>query len=510
MRQAFASAKAYLSQFPNSRGVTAVPAAQAKPEPNRTRYRRLHIGRRGVFILSCDRAKRRDRALKGIPLSKEFEALGLSPLILKSIAQLGFDAPTPIQKKAIPFVLEGRDLMGLAQTGTGKTAAFGLPLVHHLLAQKGRVQPKTAKSLILAPTRELANQIADNLRSYVRGTRLQVNVVVGGASINVQRKKLEPGTDILIATPGRLMDLLDRAAIRLDETRFLVLDEADQMLDLGFINALRKIARLLATPRQTLLFSATMPKQMAELSKSYLNDPVRIETAVAGKAADKIDQCVHFLDGGKKADLLETCLRGHPDDLSIVFARTKHGAEKLMKRLVARGFSAQSIHGNKSQGQRDWAIRDFRAGEAKILVATDVAARGIDIPGVAFVYNYDLPEVPENYVHRIGRTARAGATGRAVAFCTPDEAHLLAAIEKVMNISVEAASGERPGNNTQARPKKVPSGRGGNVNRNAKPAPQRAKHANASASGGKRPAGASAGNPKNRWRRNRKSSMPAA
>ncbi|MEP3266469.1 MAG: DEAD/DEAH box helicase, partial [Hyphomicrobiales bacterium] len=342
------------------------------------------------------------RTLKGISLSN-FEALGLSPLILKSIARLGFDKPTPIQQKAIPLVMEGRDIMGLAQTGTGKTAAFGLPLVEHLFANKGRPQPKTAKSLILAPTRELANQIADNLRLYVQGTSLRVNVVVGGASINVQRKKLEQGTDILVATPGRLMDLLDRGALRLNETNFLVLDEADQMLDLGFINALRKIAKLLAPKRQTLLFSATMPKQMAELSKSYLNDPVRIETASVGKAADKVTQCVHYIDGGKKADFLEECLSKNPEELSIVFARTKHGAEKLMKRLVAKGFDAASIHGNKSQGQRDRAIRDFRAGNIKILVATDVAARGIDIPGVAFVYNFDLPEVPENYVHRIGR-----------------------------------------------------------------------------------------------------------
>ncbi|MEP2942906.1 MAG: DEAD/DEAH box helicase [Hyphomicrobiales bacterium] len=448
-----------------------------------------------------------------------FEALGLSPLILKSIARLGFDKPTPIQQKAIPLVMEGRDIMGLAQTGTGKTAAFGLPLVEHLFANKSRPQPKTAKSLILAPTRELANQIADNLRLYVQGTSLRVNVVVGGASINVQRKKLEQGTDILVATPGRLMDLLDRGALRLNETNFLVLDEADQMLDLGFINALRKIAKLLAPKRQTLLFSATMPKQMAELSKSYLNDPVRIETASVGKAADKVTQCVHYIDGGKKADFLEECLSKNPEELSIVFARTKHGAEKLMKRLVAKGFDAASIHGNKSQGQRDRAIRDFRAGNIKILVATDVAARGIDIPGVAFVYNFDLPEVPENYVHRIGRTARAGAEGQAIAFCSPGDAHLLFAIEEVMKINIHAASGQRP-TKAEARANKTPTRGGraggkahGNRNRDAKRAGGQRNTAGAGTPSGKRTngskpsskSGARNGNPKNRFRKGRRS-----
>lgn len=464
------------------------------------------------------------RALKGNSLSN-FEALGLSPLILKSVERLGFDNPTPIQQQAIPLILAGRDIMGLAQTGTGKTAAFGLPLVEHLFARKGRPQPRTAKSLILAPTRELANQIADNLRLYVQGTSLRVNVVVGGASINVQRKKLEQGTDILVATPGRLMDLLDRAALRLNETDFLVLDEADQMLDLGFINALRKIAKLLAPVRQTLLFSATMPKQMAELSKSYLKDPVRVETAVVGKAADKVTQCVHYIDGGKKADFLETCLSKNLDELSIVFARTKHGAEKLMKRLVAKGFEAASIHGNKSQGQRDRAIREFRAGKIKILVATDVAARGIDIPGVACVYNFDLPEVPENYVHRIGRTARAGAEGQAIAFCSPGDAHLLFAIEEVMKINIHAASGERP-TQAEARANKTPTrgGRGGgnvtgNRNRDAKRAGGHRSNASSGTSAGvgapsgKRPGGsapgARSGNPKNRFRKTRKTGASA-
>ncbi|MEX3011203.1 DEAD/DEAH box helicase [Hoeflea sp. TYP-13] len=374
----------------------------------------------------------------------EFNELGLAPSILKSVHALGFETPTPIQEKSIPLVLQGHDIMGLAQTGTGKTAAFGLPLVNHLLAVGTKPEPKTARALILAPTRELVNQIADNLRQYVRNTHLRISLVIGGASINTQRRNLERGTDILVATPGRLLDLVDRKAVYLDSVKYLVLDEADQMLDLGFIHALRQIAKLLGTPRQTLLFSATMPKQVEKLSQAYLNDPVRVETTPPGRAADKINQSVHFVHQRGKTDFLMECLAQRPNDLSLVFARTKHGAEKLMKKLVASGFQARSIHGNKSQNQRDRAIKAFKSGEVRILVATDVAARGIDITGVTHVYNYDLPEVPDAYVHRIGRTARAGAAGEAVAFCSPEELHLLRAIEKLMGISVRVASGDVP------------------------------------------------------------------
>jgi len=355
---------------------------------------------------------------------------------------LGYVDPTPIQKQAIPPVLTGRDLMGLAQTGTGKTAAFGLPLVHHLLTEGARPAPKTARSLILAPTRELANQIAANMRLFVRNTPLKTCTVIGGASINSQARNLARGTDILVATPGRLLDLVDRRAVFLDTVKFLVLDEADQMLDLGFIHALRKIAKLLGTPRQTLLFSATMPKQMEELSRTYLSDPVRIEISPPGRAVDKVDQSVHFIGQSGKTELLKQCLSARRDDLSLVFARTKHGAERLMKHLVASGFAAGSIHGNKSQGQRERAIKEFRNGDIRVLVATDVAARGIDIPGVSHVYNYDLPQVAENYVHRIGRTARAGAAGEAVAFCGPDDMRMLRDIERLMGITIEVASGE--------------------------------------------------------------------
>lgn len=370
--------------------------------------------------------------------------LGLTPTLKTALKRTGFTEPTPIQNQAIPLALEGHDILGLAQTGTGKTLAFGLPLIDHLLARPGKPAPKVARSLILAPTRELVNQIAEALRPLTAGTKLTVATVVGGQSIGRQIAHLARGTDVLVATPGRLIDLMERGAVDLSQVRNLVLDEADQMLDLGFIHALRKIAPRLGTPRQTMLFSATMPKQMEELSRAYLKDPRRVQVAPPGKAADKVTQSVHFLSAAQKPSRLREILSRDPAALTLVFARTKHGAEKLMKGLVADGFNATSIHGNKSQGQRDRAIKAFRAGEVTTLVATDVAARGIDIPGVAYVINYDLPEVPDNYVHRIGRTARAGREGEAIAFCAPEEADLLFQIQKLMKIEVPVASGTSP------------------------------------------------------------------
>ncbi|MDG2340287.1 MAG: DEAD/DEAH box helicase, partial [Paracoccaceae bacterium] len=300
----------------------------------------------------------------------DFDMLGLAPALNDAIKRLGFKDPTPIQNKAIPLALEGHDILGLAQTGTGKTLAFGLPLIDHLLAESEKPLPKTTKALILAPTRELVNQIADSLRDLAKETKIKVVTVVGGQSINRQIAQLNKGTDILVATPGRLMDLMDRRAIHLNEARHLVLDEADQMLDMGFIHALRQIAPKLGTPRQTMLFSATMPKQMEELSRAYLTNPQRVQVAPPGKAADKITQSVHFLEKGGKQFRLREILSKDVDALTLVFSRTKHGAEKLMKGLVADGYNAASIHGNKSQGQRDRAIKAFRDGEITILVAT--------------------------------------------------------------------------------------------------------------------------------------------
>lgn len=371
----------------------------------------------------------------------DFDMLGLAPRLVTKLAEQGITDPTPIQSQAIPHAMNGRDVMGLAQTGTGKTAAFGLPMIHALLTAGTKPERMTVRGLILAPTRELAKQISEHLRAYTEGTHLKVALVVGGVSIRPQISRLERGVDLLVATPGRLIDLLDRRAVDLGKTQFLVLDEADQMLDLGFIHALRKIAPLLPEDRQTMLFSATMPKQMGELSTAYLRDPVRVEVSPPGKVADKITQSLHFVPQAGKTELLIGMLKKHPNDLALVFGRTKHGSEKLKKKLEAVGINAGSIHGNKSQGQRDRAIRAFKSGEIKVLVATDVAARGIDIPGVKHIYNFDLPNVPENYVHRIGRTARAGAAGEAVAFCSPAEMSELRAIQKVMKLSIPVAGG---------------------------------------------------------------------
>lgn len=389
----------------------------------------------------------------------DFDMLGLSPALNKALGKAGLKTPTPIQNQAIPLALEGHDILGLAQTGTGKTLAFGLPLMEQLLTQPGKPAAKTAKALVLAPTRELVNQIADNLNMLANHTPIHVRTVVGGQSINRQIAVLNRGTDILVATPGRLIDLMDRGAVDLSQTKHLVLDEADQMLDMGFIHALRKIAPKLGTPRQTMLFSATMPKQMEELSKAYLTNPRRVQVSPPGKAADKVKQSVHFLDRDAKPRMLREILSKDLDALTLVFARTKWGAEKLMKSLVRDGCNAASIHGNKSQNQRDRAIKGFREGSINVLVATDVAARGIDIPGVAYVINYDLPDTPDNYVHRIGRTARAGREGEAIAFCTADEAELLRDIQKVMKLEIPVASG------TPFQPSEAPKKSGGNRRR---------------------------------------------
>lgn len=391
-----------------------------------------------------------------------FQEMGLPGPLVKKLTAMGIDEPTPIQTHAIPYGLDGDDVLGLAQTGTGKTLAFGLPLLAQLMEMQGKPEPKTVRSLILAPTRELAGQIRDNLAPLVAGTPMKVGVVVGGAGINAQITRLSKGTDILVATPGRLLDLLDRRALTLKETRFLVLDEADQMLDLGFIHALRKIAGMLAQPRQTMLFSATMPKQMEEIAGSYLTHPKRVQVSPPGKAADKITQEVHFIAKAEKPNLLIELLGKHREERALVFGRTKHGSDKLAKRLEQAGYAVATIHGNKSQGQRERALRSFREGEVKVLVATDVAARGLDIPDVKHVYNYELPNVPENYIHRIGRTARAGKDGAAIAFCAPDEMGELKDIQKVMKISIPVASGRawehlpEPGAKPQGRGKGGP------------------------------------------------------
>ncbi|MEL6683681.1 MAG: DEAD/DEAH box helicase [Pseudomonadota bacterium] len=401
----------------------------------------------------------------------DFDMLGLAPRLINVLKEQGITDPTPIQTQAIPHAMNGRDVMGLAQTGSGKTAAFGLPMIHALLKAGVKPNAKTARGLILAPTRELAKQIADNLTAYTKGSHLKVALVVGGAGIVAQTKRLAGGVDLLVATPGRLIDLLDRRAVRLDETIYLVLDEADQMLDMGFIHALRRIAPLLAKDRQTMMFSATMPKLMGELANTYLTDAVRVQVNPPGQAVKKINQSIHFVAQAAKTDLLVELLDKHRDELAIVFGRTKHGCEKLSRILDKKGFAVASIHGNKSQGQRQRALDAFKAGKVRVLVATDVAARGLDIPDVRYVYNYDLPNVAENYVHRIGRTARAGADGSAVALVAPDEMIELQDIEKAMKGTIPVASG-RPWE-IQPGQKKRPNGgggrRGGGGNRNGVP-----------------------------------------
>ena len=368
----------------------------------------------------------------------DFEMMNLPDALAARVAEAGLTTPTPIQAQAIPHALNGRDVLGLAQTGTGKTAAFGIPLIARLMLEGGKPAPKTARGLILAPTRELAAQIGKVLRDL---TSLRVQIVVGGVSINPQIQRLSKGADILVATPGRLLDLVERKAIHLGHTGFLVLDEADQMLDLGFVHALRKIAALMGEDRQTMLFSATMPKQMNEIAQTYLRSPVRVEVSPPGKAADKIEQSVHFIAKAEKAALLAELLDKHRENRALVFTRTKHGADRLSRGLERKGFAVAAIHGDKRQGQRDRALAAFKAREIRVLVATDVAARGLDIPDVRYVYNYELPNVPEAYVHRIGRTARAGKDGLAVALCAPDEMAQLKDIQKIMKLQVPVASG---------------------------------------------------------------------
>ena len=368
----------------------------------------------------------------------DFDMMNLPDALTKRIAEMGLIDPTPIQAQAIPYALNGRDVIGLAQTGTGKTAAFGIPLIAQLMSTNERVTPKTARGLILAPTRELAGQIAQVLRAM---TDMKVQIVVGGVSINPQIQRLSKGVDILVATPGRLLDLVDRRAVRLDLTNFLVLDEADQMLDLGFVHDLRKIAKMMGDDRQTMLFSATMSKQMTEIAASYLQNPKRIEVSPPGKAADKITQEVHFIAKAEKTTFLIELIAKHQEERALVFTRTKHGADRLTKALDRAGYKVAAIHGNKRQGQRDRALGAFKARDILVLVATDVAARGLDIPDVKHVYNFELPNVPEAYVHRIGRTARAGKDGAAIAFCAPDEISHLKDIQKMMKIRIPVASG---------------------------------------------------------------------
>ena len=368
---------------------------------------------------------------------KQFSDLKLSDPILKALASEGYTIPTPIQAQAIPPVLEGHDLLGIAQTGTGKTAAFAVPMLDRLLRQPGPRPRKGSRTLILAPTRELASQIAESFRAYGRFFTVSVTTVFGGVPIRRQMKALERGVDVLVATPGRLLDLIDQNALTLQDIEVLVLDEADQMLDLGFIHALRRIVKMLPHDRQTLFFSATMPKSIAELASQYLRDPIQVSVAPPASTAERVEQHAIFVNQAEKQALLTLKTREAEVERALVFTRTKHGADRVVRHLEAAGVNAAAIHGNKSQPQRERSLAAFKSGRCRVLVATDIAARGIDIDNVSHVFNFELPNVPEQYVHRIGRTARAGASGLAVSFVAPDERQYLRAIEKTTGRQIE-------------------------------------------------------------------------
>jgi ATP-dependent RNA helicase RhlE len=359
-----------------------------------------------------------------------FHTLGLSKPLLDALAARDYSQATPIQLQAIPTVLTGRDLLGIAQTGTGKTAAFMLPSLDRLAAAQGFPKPGQVRMLVLAPTRELAAQIAKSAEAYGRFMRLSVGVVFGGVPFPKSARTVARGLDVLVATPGRLLDLIDNRCLSLRELEILVLDEADQMLDLGFIHALKRIVALVPPKRQTLFFSATMPKAIKELADKYLTNPAEVSVTPAATTVERIDQSVTMVNQAEKAALLALYLQNNPIERALVFSRTKHGADKIVRQLAAAGIEALAIHGNKSQAQRERALAAFRSGDVRVLLATDIAARGIDIPGVSHVVNFDLPDVPEQYVHRIGRTARAGADGIAIAFCAPDERGNLRDIER--------------------------------------------------------------------------------
>jgi ATP-dependent RNA helicase RhlE len=360
-----------------------------------------------------------------------FSDLSLSEPLLRALSAQNYETPTPIQAQAIPHLLAGRDLLGVAQTGTGKTAAFALPILQRLVNPRTEPGAKGVRALILTPTRELAIQIADSFRVYGRHMHLRQTVVFGGVGQKPQVDALRRGVDILVATPGRLLDLMGQGHVRLDRLSVFVLDEADRMLDMGFIHDVRRITAALPKQRQTLLFSATMPADIARLAASILTDPVKVEVTPAATTVERIDQRVLFVETGNKRALLANLLKAPEIERVLVFTRTKHGANKVAEQLGRSNIHAEAIHGNKSQGARQRALESFRSGRVRVLVATDIAARGIDIDGITHVINFDLPEVPESYVHRIGRTARAGAAGIALSFCDAEERALLRDIERL-------------------------------------------------------------------------------
>ncbi len=365
-----------------------------------------------------------------------FTKLGLSDSILEAVKKKGYDTPSPIQEKSIPLILEGKDVMAAAQTGTGKTAGFTLPILQ-LLSKGQPTKSNQVRTLILTPTRELAAQVQESVRTYGQGLPLKSAVVFGGVKINPQMQKLRGGVDILVATPGRLIDLYSQNAVKFDELEIIVFDEADRMLDMGFIHDIKRILKFLPAKRQTLMFSATFSDDIRKLAKTLVRDPVEISTAVRNTTVKSVKQWIHPVDKSKKQGLLTKLIEDNAWYQVLVFSRTKHGANRIATQLGKKGISASAIHGNKSQAARTRALADFKNGKVNVLVATDIAARGIDINDLPHVVNFDLPHVPEDYVHRIGRTGRAGAKGEAISLVSADEAKQLFDIERLIQNKLE-------------------------------------------------------------------------
>jgi superfamily II DNA/RNA helicase len=382
-----------------------------------------------------------------------FDDFGLVEPITHALRDEKYQTPTPIQAQTIPLALSGRDVIGIAQTGTGKTASFALPILHHIVRKRLRPERKACRILVLSPTRELSGQISDSFRAYGRYIRpLAVTLAIGGVPINRQIRAMSHGAEILVATPGRLLDLVEQNAVRLDKVEVLVLDEADRMLDMGFIHDIRKIVAMLPKERQTLFFSATMPAEITRLAGAMLDDPARVAVTPQASTAERVEQRVILTEKASKAALLTELLRNETTDRVLVFTRTKHGADKVVRGLQKAGLGAEAIHGNKSQNQRERVLAAFRDGSLRTLVATDIAARGIDVEGVSHVINYDLPNVPESYVHRIGRTARAGAGGIAISFCDHEEAPFLRDIERLIRMALPAENRRTGKPPVQAQP----------------------------------------------------------
>jgi ATP-dependent RNA helicase RhlE len=402
-------------------------------------------------VLLADIAGRLPFDMERTLLLTSFQDFGLADPIARALKQENYLTPTPIQAQTIPLALAGRDVVGIAQTGTGKTAAFALPILHRILENRVRPQPKACRVLVLSPTRELSGQILDSFNAYGRHMRLTSALVIGGVPMGRQVRSIMQGVEVMVATPGRLLDLVQSNGLKLNQVEFLVLDEADRMLDMGFINDIRKIVGKLPIKRQTLFFSATMPKDIAELAEQMLRDPARVAVTPVASTVERVTQRIIQVDFAAKPAFLAQLLKQEPVDRALIFTRTKHGADKVVKSLAKAGIAANAIHGNKSQNHRERVLAAFRSGEIRTLVATDIAARGIDVDGISHVVNFDLPNVPETYVHRIGRTARAGADGIAISLVAgAEEVAYLRDIERLIRIALPREDRRTPGHRDAA------------------------------------------------------------